>query len=302
MKKKNKRIALVACALMLLSLSIGAMAEAPATPYKRAMDEGKSASFTAELSWGSPSFLDEDMNKPLALAIGALSVSGFHGTLENGDRFNSVDINVNGTSVLPFDIYMTGESLVINSPLYGGAIEIAQEEVPVLLETIGQIFDEMFADQLPPDMTFTDMIDQVLTTLDEQLETVAAPELSAEASLDEAIEQFGLEDFVAALDAWAEGFTGAPYEGGDIADFGEDVAEVLIYELSRDQIVELFETLLPLVLENETFWRAVIEQQNGFVQAAMPPLEVLMAQIAEMDMVQQIIDAVPEALAFTYVE
>ena len=303
MKTNKKWIALLACMFMLLSLSIGALAEKPATPYSRAIDEGKSASFTTDISWGSPSFLDEDTNALLALALGAVSVSGFHGTLENGDRFNSIDFNMNGNSVLPFDVYATDEGVFINSPIYGGAVAIAEEEVPALFEVIVQAFDTMFADQLPSDMSFADVIAQVMETVDKQMEALESEPAEAEA----VIAQFGLEELIAALDAWADGFVGTPYDGGEAADFGEDVAEVLVYELSREQIIELFETVLPLILENEIFWRAVIEQlqQQGAdvsAQFGVSSAEEIMEKFAELDLLQQIRDNVPEATAFNYVE
>jgi len=303
----KKWIALLVCMLMVLPSSIGALAEKPDTPYSRALAEGKSASFATEMTWGSPSFLDEETNKVLELALGALSVSGSHGALENGDRFHNIDLNVRGNSVLAFDVYKTEQGVFVNSPIYGGAIAIDEDELPALFEIIGQAFLEMSGEELPDGMTFADLFEQMYEQQSQQLElAMAYQDMTKEEALDVMIAQFGLEELVTAVDAWAEGFVGVPYEGEPGEDLGEGVEQVLVYELSREQIIELLETVFPLIFENETFWNAVIEQQqtNPFVNIdeEMPSAQEIMEMLAEMDLVQEMKDALPEQTAFRQIE
>lgn len=269
--------------LLAAVLLVGWMPTASAAPdaLHAAIEAGREVQYSGGVKWNNPSLLDDETNSLLNSLLDSIKVSGRYGTDGEAD-YGVLDLLMRDTSVLSVSKVVTEDGVYVGSSFQEGTVAVPYTDVEAFFGNLAAYLQENLeytVDGYPVDHeTFVEMIEDRMSGLIMEENPLAS--LDMDALLD-------------ALDAWSEtALEGEAYEGAIVSILGVETSNATLYQITKDELISLMDTILPILRENEAYWSAIyayMAQLDTYEE--YPPFEEIFPEI------QASLDSMPEMMA-----
>lgn len=277
MRTAKKWLAAVLSLLLVLSQAAWVLAEETQVPsIMDAVAAGREASYSVSFEWGQNPMLvpDAETNALIASIIDSLEFTGRYTTNEdNTEGYTVSAINLDGEEAMSLNtVYEDGDAY-ISSQMLGDPIAVPQDEMRGYVVNLGHYIDmkaEANGEEL--DVSFAE---QYGAMYDSFLDRIEAYKDGMVTEMSGPVAEVYTADLTQAATDWIEKeMVPEKVEEDTGSIFGIKSSSADKYTLTREQVIELFELLTPLLMENDAYWDVVMNFYALQMSASDPELTV----------------------------
>lgn len=263
MRTRNKWMAsLLALFLLLGQTAAVALGEAPGSgrpTWADAIENGKEITYSFSGNWKETMLVPQDISAAIRSLLAELEITERQFWADGENGYSAMDLLLNGESVYRVDTVVEDGAFYIDMPAIGAPISMSMEDMPALMERIGRLLDAEMGEDGLYEATFRQMGEQ-LAAMDLQ---ATSETIDPEEAMQEVIDRFQLQPTLDAIDQWtAETFVGEAFEGELASYFGVTPDSATLYTLTKEDVVELFAIIAPLLKDNDILWQEMLEAVN----------------------------------------
>lgn len=315
MKATKKWISLLLSALLLFGLGATSLAsnyEGHASRLFEAYADGREISASLSVDWKNPMMVDAETNALLSSVFADLELLTTYGMADETTHYATFALALSGQEAVRFSSMDDEDSMYFGATTMPSVLKVDYADIPTLWANYMAYMNEMSGGYVDSStIAMQDAMTEIMNSMyseDVTVEFTPYPsdyEWDEDTAADAWIDSMDIADVVEAIEAWTEEeMAGEPYPLPLISMSGTRPHESVMYELTKDKVIALYELVLPLLKDNEAYWntiKSVFESMNTVLDSEVAdiPGEDLGKQL---DTMLESLQAIPDDLSLCYIQ